>query len=133
MERGSLCYKSPIYKSCLSVLMETAIFIHSWLFQDRLLISYLPPMPAFPTGLGSKSAFQTVFVKKIPLHRQVTSKTHYMQDQDAHNGVYLSRSLTPHSLPTDLNVFLLAIISPALRLFNYSMQTLGICPSSSYY
>lgn len=133
MERGCLCYKFPIYKSCLSVLMETAIFIHSWLFQGWLLISYLPPTPAFPAGLGSTSALQTVFVKKIPLRRQVASKTRRMQDQDVHNWVYLSKSLTPHSLTTDLNVFFLAIVSPALRLFNYSMKTLGICSSSSYY
>lgn len=113
--------------------IEIAVSIHSWLFQDWLPLSYVHPTPDVLAGLGSKSALQAMFVKKIPSHRQVASKTRYMQDQDAHNCVYLSRSLTPHSLPTDVNVFFLAIISPALKLFNYSMKTLGICSTSSYY
>lgn len=107
-KRGGSCYKYPTYKSGFSVSIEIAIFTHSWLFQGWLPLSYVPPTPGVPAGLGSKSVLQTVFVKKIPSCRQVASKTLYMQDWDAHNCVYLSRSLTPHSPPTDVNVFFLA-------------------------
>lgn len=95
-----------------------------------LSVTFLPCLPFLMAW--NPSLYFRLFVKKILLHRQVASKTHYIQDQYEQNWVYLWRSLTTHSLLTDFNGVFLAVLSPTLKLFNYSMQTLGICSSSSY-
>lgn len=113
------------------MLVETAIFTHSLLFQYWLLISNLPPMPAFPDGLGSKSVLQTVCQENSFTQTSGKQNTLYAGPRWAKLSLPLKES--DYTFPIHwFQRFFLAVLSPTLKLFNYSMQTLGICSSSSY-
>lgn len=62
MKRDYLCYRYSIYNPHLRVFMRTSIFIHSWLFQYWLLISYFPPVPG---GLNPGLCFSLCLSRKF--------------------------------------------------------------------